>query len=374
MSVPGERGGGQQETPAVTTSASISSWIRQAKRLTLAPELEKAATSKNAQNTGARAAIGTSLETNTVGGSTHTSEGLKSRQSSHKPRVETVHALLSQGGFSAPRIPKTNQDVAYAIEGWGKEQEALWMCVLDGHGPAGHLVASRVKEKLPLFVAQSWLKGKELHQALTQGYKAVQRDLNKSNIDILCSGTTCVSCVLHRRTLYVANVGDSRAILGRESGLQGGPWTALPLTTDHKPERESERQRILAAGGRIKALLDDDGSPCGPLRVWLPKEDLPGLAMSRSLGDTLAGKAGVIPDPEVGVHTLSSGDRCVLLASDGVWEFLSNEDALEIVQPFVEKGDAAGGCSALVAKAQSRWLEEEEAVDDITALLVILRF
>lgn len=81
----------------------------------------------------------------------------------------------------------------------------------------------------------------------------------------------------------------------------------------------------------------------------------------------------MICDPEVTSFSLSASDRFLLLASDGVWEFLSNEEATEIVRPFVEKGDAAGGCDALVEKAQQKWVEEDGAIDDITCLLIILK-
>ena len=63
----------------------------------------------------------------------------------------------------------------------------------------------------------------------------------------------------------------------------------------------------------------------GPYRVWLKEEQIPGLAMSRSLGDLMAVRAGVIPDPEIRAHELSTEDKILILASDGVWEFLPSQ-------------------------------------------------
>ena len=63
----------------------------------------------------------------------------------------------------------------------------------------------------------------------------------------------------------------------------------------------------------------------GPARVWLQDVDVPGLAMSRSLGDYVAQSVGVIPDPEINIYDISVDDRFLIIASDGVWEFLSNE-------------------------------------------------
>lgn len=177
------------------------------------------------------------------------------------------HALLSRAGCTAPHCPKVNQDAVRLLEGWGRYQDAHWLSVMDGHGPAGHEVSSRVKQRLPAMVAEAWGRTNDVCGALTQGFNAASQDLKHSGIDILCSGTTCVACVLQGDHLYVANVGDSRAIICRAPPQdQEAPWTAVPLTRDHKPDLEDERRRIAAAGGRIAALQEEDGTPCGPQR------------------------------------------------------------------------------------------------------------
>lgn len=84
--------------------------------------------------------------------------------------------------------------------------------------------------------------------------------------------------------MYCANSGDSRAIIvGR--GNSGSDLIVKAASRDHKPDETDEAKRINQLGGRIEAFQDYDGKPIGPLRVWLKKEDLPGLAMTRSLGD-----------------------------------------------------------------------------------------
>ena len=60
------------------------------------------------------------------------------------------------------------------------------------------------------------------------------------------------------------------------------------------------------------------------MRVWLKTENLPGLAMSRSFGDSTAARVGVNAVPEVMMFELTVEDRVLVLASDGVWEFLEN--------------------------------------------------
>ena len=70
------------------------------------------------------------------------------------------------------------------------------------------------------------------------------------------------------------------------------------------------------------------------MRVWLKHEDIPGLAMSRSFGDSTAAKVGVNAVPEVKEVTLELEDKIVVLASDGVWEFLSNQEVANVVYPY----------------------------------------
>ena len=84
------------------------------------------------------------------------------------------------------------------------------------------------------------------------------------------------------------------------------------------------------------SFKDHQGHPVGPLRVWLKKEDVPGLAMTRSLGDQVAAKVGVSAKPEIFEHQFSKHDKMIVIASDGVWEFMSNNDVASLVYPFYE--------------------------------------
>jgi len=90
----------------------------------------------------------------------------------------------------------------------------------------------------------------------------------------------------------------------------------------------------MAQGGRVDSYRDHAGNKVGPERVWLKDEDLPGLAMSRSFGDLVACQVGVKAIPECREVTLTSDDKVIVLASDGVWEFMSNEEVANVVYPF----------------------------------------
>lgn len=239
--------------------------------------------------------------------------------------------------------------------------DQVFVAVFDGHGPQGSTAAQFVKDTLPL----SWLDYDIQHNtfdAMVEGCKSTDEKLTFGHCDCYLSGTTSCASFFRGNKLYIANVGDSRAVLAR---IAHGEYVAIELTSDHKPDREDERERIEQCGGRVFEW--------GVPRVWLKNADMPGLAMSRSFGDQCAQSIGVHAIPELSEVTLSSADRFIIWASDGVWEFISSEEAVEIVAKYEKKGPQAAA-SALVEKSVQRWNEEEDVVDDITVVVAFLRY
>lgn len=78
----------------------------------------------------------------------------------------------------------------------------------------------------------------------------------------------------------------------------------------------------------MEPYSDDKGDPIGPHRVWLKTQDYPGLAMSRSFGDEVAASVGVIAHPEIMEWKLTEYDKFVILASDGLWEFIESSEVI----------------------------------------------
>ena len=81
----------------------------------------------------------------------------------------------------------------------------------------------------------------------------------------------------------------------------------------------------------VEPFIDESGHFIGLDRVWAEKQDVPGLAMSRSLGDRIAQSVGVSPIPEIFEFKVHESDTFIVIASDGVWEFLSNDDVAKLV-------------------------------------------
>ena len=106
--------------------------------------------------------------------------------------------------------------------------------------------------------------------------------------------------------------------------------------------------------------------------MWLDSAySLIGLAMSRSIGDHAVKNVGVIPEPTVFKHELSPDDKFLILASDGVWEFIENQEAVDIVKSNLHLG-AYVACQILIQTAAKRWsVEEGDYRDDVSILIYI---
>lgn len=285
----------------------------------------------------------------------------------------------SQVGTVNSRPKPQNQDAVFYFHGICPETEFSVLGVCDGHGAAGQLVSGYISKHLPAIIKENCLRkaGKVMDfwaAVLVDSYTRCNAELMSQEFDINTSGSTCVSVVLSGGQLICANVGDSRAILARKNGAA---MLAIPLSKDHKPDFPEEKARIEDFGGRVGPMLDEEGKGVGPARVWFKAEDAPGLAMSRSLGDSMAARLGVIALPgkhyiELMSVYLSSEDAFVVVASDGVWEFMSNEEVVEMIAASVAEGEREHCCERLIAEASTRWDREVGGKDDITALVAFL--
>ncbi|KAJ0685394.1 putative protein-serine/threonine phosphatase [Helianthus annuus] len=126
-----------------------------------------------------------------------------------------------------------------------------------------------------------------------------------------------------------------------------------------------EAERIVECNGRVFCLEDEPGVH----RVWLPNEESPGLAMSRAFGDYCIKNFGLISVPQVIQRHITTQDRFMVLASDGVWDVISNEEAVEIVSSTKDKAKSA---KRLVDCAIQAWKRKRKgiATDDISAICV----
>ncbi|CCI41941.1 unnamed protein product [Albugo candida] len=224
-----------------------------------------------------------------------------------------------------------------------------------------------------------------LLEAYYKSFEDANTRLHASMIDDSASGTTAICMLLENETAHIANVGDSRAVLAT---LSDGKLVAQALSVDQTPYRTDERNRVVRAGARILTMdqlegiaplhenwsdklngeIDEEGDPP---RVWSPYGSFPGTAFTRSIGDEVAEGLGVIAAPEVTSIHISRDDVFIVIASDGVFEFLTSQAVVDLVKscedPYV-------ACEKVVAESYRLWLTYELRTDDITIICVYFEF
>lgn len=191
----------------------------------------------------------------------------------------------------------------------------------------------------------------------------IQKELTQRyNYDIDYSGTTLCSSFLLGKTLYVSNIGDSRIILGNyNSNLN--KWNCKQLSFDHIPTAPEEIKRIMSMNGKVKRIRNELGEEIGPFRVFDKEKDsiLPGISMSRSIGDSVAKNLGVIFKPEIFKYDLKRNDKFLIIGSDGFWIYISNEEAIDIIGKYYEDGMKAEESSIKIVEiARDKWIEENK--------------
>uniref|UniRef100_A0A1J3FDI0 protein-serine/threonine phosphatase n=1 Tax=Noccaea caerulescens TaxID=107243 RepID=A0A1J3FDI0_NOCCA len=218
--------------------------------------------------------------------------------------------------------------------------------VYDGHG--GSQVANYCRERMHLALAEEIATEKPMlcdgdawqekwKRALFNAFLRVDSEIESVAPETV--GSTSVVAVVFPTHIFVANCGDSRAVLCRGK-------TALPLSTDHKPDREDEAARIEAAGGKVIQ--------------WNGARVFGVLAMSRSIGDRYL-KPSIIPDPEVTAVKRVKEDDCLILASDGVWDVMTDEEACEMARKRIllwhKKNAVAGDASLLTDERRKEGID-----------------
>ena len=284
---------------------------------------------------------------------------------------------ISRIGY-APGTKKYNQDNYFIFENFLNNPDFLFLAVCDGHGVNGHDVSKYLRENLPTTVNSLWLdkiknKKRELNKEeymrlLELSFAKINNCIvNELSSDTTFSGSTCVSLIYNIDSLICANAGDSRCTIGR---LINNEWKSHDISRDHKPNDKDEMERILSSGGRIEPYYDEKGEQAGPFRVWLKEYDYPGLAMSRSFGDEIAASVGVTAIPEIIEWKLTKEDKFIILASDGLWEFMESNEVVNIVKDYYLSNDIQAAADFLVKESSKRWIKEESSIDDITIIII----
>ena len=296
-----------------------------------------------------------------------------------KIKIKNIFSLTKKG-FYHPGNEKPNQDNYFIIKNINNESNNYFIGVCDGHGKYGEEVSSFISLNLSENLKKNILNSKidinkspieSITKIITKTFIETNSSLiNNSNIDISSSGCTCSSILLTQNNLISINLGDSRCILGRFNP-ENNSWSGLNLTRDHKPTEEDEKERIIKKGGNISKGKDEFGNSGGIMRIWKTDGNI-GLALTRSFGDEIMSKVGVICEPEIKQFFLGKDDKFIIIGTDGLWEYISSEECVNMVKDFFLKNDIQGAGNLLLKEASKRWIVEQDVVDDITIILIFL--
>eukprot|EP00879_Flechtneria_rotunda_P010667 GHRR01011148.1.p1 GENE.GHRR01011148.1~~GHRR01011148.1.p1 ORF type:complete len:419 (+),score=173.69 GHRR01011148.1:342-1598(+) len=298
--------------------------------------------------------------------------GLEQSKTVNVGAFKLTYSVHTQAGADPGGNTKDNQD-AWCVQEQLAGQDMVLFGVFDGHGQEGKIVSHTICQNLPKILSTlGQCKPATLDAALSAAFPEANNTLQQiPGLDADLSGSTGIVAVLAQSKLVVANLGDSRCVLGKVDIR--GAVTAVALSTDHTPTDKIEADRIIASGGRIASFMCGD-EPLGPPRVWLREVNVPGLCMTRSFGDYVAASVGVLDQPAVITTVLKPEDKYIVLMSDGIFEFLDSQQVLEEVHAAAAAGQPPSeAAKRLVKLARKCWQEQEDdIIDDCTAMVIYI--
>lgn len=299
---------------------------------------------------------------------------------SHNFKLEC--AVLTRRGYYPDTPNKDNQDcfcIKTSVQG---NPNVHFFGVFDGHGNSGKQCSNYVTNRLVEILCNDDKLTEDPVKAFDSAFLKTNNELHDNpEIDDSMSGTTAITALVIGDKLYIANVGDSRAVISVKEGSDHGHIVAQDLSRDQTPFRNDECERVKQCGARVLSVDqvegvkdpsvqswgDEESSGSDPPRLWMQNGMYPGTAFTRSVGDSIAEKIGVVAVPEVTVVQLTAKNPFFLLASDGVFEFLSSQAVVDMVDRYM---DPRSACSAVAAESYKLWLEHENRTDDITIIVV----
>ena len=273
-------------------------------------------------------------------------------------------------GHSSMQGYRVNMEDAHIIEEIATAKGHILVGVFDGHAGKGtadyaSLCLLETLENTKEWISYLKLDDKDrksstglelLQQALVFTYLNIDYEL--INADFYDnSGSTAVCAIITPTHILCANVGDSRCVLGKIDG------TVVIMSEDHKPSLEEEKERIYAAEGFVH--MDRVNGE---------------LAMSRALGDfqyksnenLSLDKQQVIAYPDVSVHERTSDDRLLLIACDGIWDVIENDEAITFLNDIILK-EKVEETSEKMAESLIHLALKAGSTDNLSAIVVKLK-
>jgi len=223
--------------------------------------------------------------------------------------------------------------------------------VFDGHG--GAEVAKYCAEHLHERITNdpAYRLGDHF-TAIKNGFLRVDEEV-RDQLNKPTEGTTSLIALIDDKRILVGNAGDSRSVLSR-----GGK--AIPMSYDHKPHLQQERQRIISAGGSV-----DFNRVNGQLAVSRAIGD---FSFKRNTAKALADQM-VSAEPDTKLEQLNGQDEFLVMACDGIWDVMSNEDAVKFVRKKLKETDEVSKiCENLIDRCL-----ELGSKDNMSVIIIVFK-
>ena len=298
-------------------------------------------------------------------------------------------------------MQKINQDTYLVIPKVNNTHNAKIFGVFDGHGINSDKLSQEIRDYFIEFFSDKNKYEKEIiidsnyristDENLEKIYKHITKnnfkeinqlfkDINtklhekyQDNDFCLKTGTTSnILIVLNDKKtqalnkLISINLGDCKSILINEDNQ------VIELNKRHTPNDIEEKERIEKNGGEISRV---DWADYGPLRIYYKNKRYPGLAMTRAFGDFNAEELGFNTIPDIKEYDIyEKKPKIIILATDGIWQFLTNEQVKNIILPYYDEDNISGGIQKLVGNARKMWeTKNPRFIDDISVIVLFFR-
>jgi serine/threonine protein phosphatase PrpC len=253
----------------------------------------------------------------------------------HRPHMEDTKRIVK---ISLPYI-----NTCYAV------------ILCDGH--AGELCSKYIIKELPKLIQINFKNIENTDNIIEIITNLVfQLDNNYKKMNDL-SGSTCILTIFLDESIYIVNIGDSRTVIGNTKNQ------VLLNTIDHKPSLTKESNRIIKNGGKI--MFQDTE------RIYV-NDNAKGLAISRVIGD-LHYKGGnvVVCNPDIYKRDILQENEFIILASDGLWDVITNHDAVKFVNELLQKEIYS---LRHIAKKLVNYALLSGSMDNITVIICSLKY
>ena len=200
---------------------------------------------------------------------------------------------------------------------------------------------------------------------------------NNQDVDTSTSGSTFCSLIITQKNIISINLGNNKAIIGikkknneKNTDKKTSNFIYRNLTSCHIPSIKEEKQRILENNGTVNYSIGYNNYDYSALRIKHPNLNVPGLKITRCFGFKDWNNIGVICDPEIHFIKLEERFKFIIIGSDSLWEAITNQEAVDIVEKYYDNKDIKGAVKDLVKTAKINWIKKKDLMDDMSVIVI----